>query len=248
MIKFALCDDNDQLLIKLKDMLENIFIKHDFDGKVTFVSRNINELLNYINQNEIDVLFLDIDLNSELNGLEFAKEIRKINKSLYLIFVTGHFEYIISAYECKTFDFIQKPFSIKRLESTVVRLFEDANFNTAKFIKINNSNKLINQDLIDFIQKDHVKIIYKTNTHSVECYGSFNKIEKDLPANFIRCHKSYIVNINNISNIDYKTNTLFFKGSTNNKCYIGPKYKNKFMEVLNNYEFTKESMAMSYYA
>ena len=57
-----------------------------------------------------------------------------------------------------------------------------------------------------------------------------------------------VLNINNISNIDYKTNTIFFKGSTNNKCYIGPKYKNKFMEVLNNYEFTKESMAMSYYA
>ena len=58
--------------------------------------------------------------------------------------------------------------------------------------------------------------------------GSFNKLT--LPKNFIRCHKSFIVNIDNISNISYADNIIYLKnGST---CYIGPKYKNSLLEVI----------------
>ena len=65
-----------------------------------------------------------------------------------------YFEYIISAYECKTFDFIQKPFPHARLEKTILRLFDDLKYESTNFIHINNKNQLINQDLINFIQKD----------------------------------------------------------------------------------------------
>lgn len=232
MINFVLCDDNIQLLSKLKDMLESIFLKYDLDACVSLTTKDITELLNYINTNTVDVLFLDIDLNSKYNGIELAKEIRKKNKFLYLIFVTGHFEYIISAYECKTFDFIQKPFSQSKLEKTILRLFDDLNENTSVFIRPHNRHELINQNLVNYIQKEGMKTIYNMESGVVEVYGSFNNIADDLPDNFIRCHKSYIVNINNISNVDLKKNTIFFR---NSQCFIGPKYKNKFMEVLNSH-------------
>ena len=74
---------------------------------IVFTASNSEDLLNYLNTNTVDVLFLDIDLNSTLNGIEIAKQIRKTNKFTYIIFITAHFEYIVSAYECKTFDFIQ---------------------------------------------------------------------------------------------------------------------------------------------
>ena len=111
MIKFALCDDNSLLLSKLKEMLEIIFFKNNLDANVVFSTNTASKLINFISQNEVDVLFLDIDLNSKSNGIDIAKRIRENNKFMYIIFITGHFEYIISAFECKTFDFIQKPFS-----------------------------------------------------------------------------------------------------------------------------------------
>lgn len=77
MIKFALCDDNPQLVSKLQEMLEKIFLKHDFDASVVFSSCDASSLLSFLNTNDVDVLFLDIDLNSSLNGIQLAKEIRK---------------------------------------------------------------------------------------------------------------------------------------------------------------------------
>ena len=236
MINFVLCDDNIQLMKKLKKMLENIFIKYDFDACVQHTTSNPNELITFIQSNKPEVLFLDIDLNSNYNGVELAKEIRKKNKSIYIIFVTGHFEYIISAYECKTFDFIQKPFTNSKLERTVLRLFEDLQYNTSKFIKLSNRSELINQSLVNYIQKDGMRTIYNMESGTMESYGSFTNISNSLPENFVRCHKSYIVNIDNISSVDFKDNTIYFKHA---KCFIGPKYKNNLMEVLNNYGYIK---------
>lgn len=235
MINFVLCDDNIQILSKLKSTLESIFMQYNLDACVTFTTSKIDDLISFVNSNTVDVLFLDIDLNSSYTGIELAKEIRKKNKFVYIIFITAHFEYIVSAYECKTFDFIQKPFSKSRLESTILRLFDDINANTTKFIRLNNKYKLINQNLVNYIQKEGMKIIYYMNSGSIETYGSFREIISLLPNNFIRCHKSFIANIDNISNIDFKCNTIYFKNSQLVKCYIGPKYKDKFMEVIKKY-------------
>ena len=235
MIKFALCDDNSKLLFKQKEMLESIFLKKDYDAKVVFTCSDPKSLLNYIKNNDINVLFLDIDLNSSSNGIDLAKEIRKNNKSVYIVFVTAHFEYIVSSFECKTFDFIQKPFTHAKLEKTVKRLFDDFNSNTFDFIKLNSNSRIINQQVVNYIQKDGMKTIYNLDSGTNSSYGSFKTLSCELPKNFVRCHKSFIVNINNISNIDLKSSTIFFRDSPGSRCYIGPKYKNNFMEVLNNY-------------
>ncbi len=235
MIKFALCDDNPQLLTKLEEMLEKIFLKNDFDAGVIFSSSNTCKLLDFLNVNTVDVLFLDIDLNSDLNGIQLAKEIRKKNKSIYIIFVTGHFEYIVSAFECKTFDFLQKPFSLSKLESTIIRLYDDINNNYTNFIKLNSKHTLINQNSINYIQKDGMKTIFNVISGEINTYGSFNTISSSLPYNFVRCHKSFIVNTFNISEIDFRNNIIFFKTVQSAHCFIGPKYKNNLMEVLTNY-------------
>lgn len=234
MIKFALCDDNPQLVSKLQEMLEKIFLKHDFDASVVFSSCDASSLLSFLNTNDVDVLFLDIDLNSSLNGIQLAKEIRKKNKSVYIVFATGHFEYIVSAFECKTFDFLQKPFSMSKLENTIVRLYDDINNNSANFIKLNSRNTLINQNSINYIQKNGMKTIFNVVSGEINTYGSFNTICSSLPSNFVRCHKSFIVNTLNISEIDFRNNIIFFKNMQSAHCFIGPKYKNSFMEVLNN--------------
>ena len=234
MINFVLCDDNIMVLSKLKEMLNSIFLKYDFDATVKLATNSTKELIKFVNSNRIDVLFMDIDLNTKENGIEIAKLIRKSNKSLYLIFVTAHFEYIISSFECKTFDFIQKHFTYARLERTILRIFDDIDGFNSRFIDINNSGQIINRDSIDFIEKDGMKAIYKTINESFESYCSFNQIEPTLPQNFVRCHKSFIVNINNIHPVDSKSNIIFFQdGLIANNC-IGPKYKNKFMEVVKN--------------
>ena len=75
-----------------------------------------------------------------------------------------------------------------------------------------------------------MKLIFHTTSRDYDIYSSFNKIKNQLPENFVRCHKSYIVNTGVIKDVDPVSLTVQF--DKNSYCYIGPKYKNQFMEVM----------------
>ena len=245
MLNFALCDDNSIILEKLKKMLEAIFINNNLSAYVGFTTTKSDEILDYVSNNEVDVLLLDIELKSKISGLEVANQIRKTNKSIYFIFTTGHLEYGLVAYKYKTFDYLSKPITLERLEDTILRLFEDISLKPKNYIKIDNKNTIINADSIHYIKKDGMKLIFCTDTRDYEVYSSFNKISKILPENFVRCHKSYIANIHKITDLQTTDNTILFN-NTNSKCFIGPKYKNNFMEVLKNDRNIKYSVDSTY--
>ncbi|MBR2744613.1 MAG: response regulator transcription factor [Clostridia bacterium] len=234
MLNFVLCDDNENVLNKFSKMLDLIFVNNDLDGKVSFVTSNPKEVLEYAKNNQVDVLILDIDLKSEISGIDIANKIRNINKKVYLIFATAHLEYLMLAYKCKTFDYLPKPISLENLESTVLRLFNDINENQSdkQFIKIHNRNTIIRADSICYIEKDNMKLIFKSKDANYSVYSSFNKIQTELPSSFIRCHKSYIVNINNITSIE--DDIIHFDKTNSLTCTIGQVYKKKFLEVMNN--------------
>lgn len=232
MINFVICDDNLNVVKKLSSMLEAIFIKNNFDAQVVFSSNNAQKVLDFVDSNKTDVLVLDINLKSNITGLEIAKKVRKNNKNCYLIFTTGHLEYAMVAYKLKTFDYLAKPITMERLEDTIIRLFEDIDCSSKKYIKIDNKNTLVDENEIQYIKRNGMKLVFHTNYKDYETYTSFNKIQPMLPDNFVRCHKSYIANINKVINVEPVTNTLFF--GNDSYCDIGPKYKKDLMEVMNN--------------
>ena len=244
MVNFVLCDDNFGALDKLSRMLNSIIISNNLKGQITYTTDNPTNLLNFVNNNPTDVLLLDIDLKSSTSGLEIAEQIRKIDKSIYIIFVTGHFEFGMVAYKYKTFDFLQKPLTRERFEETILRLYSDIFGDKVKYLKLDNDKTVIKENTIKFIKKDGMKVIFKTDTRDYETYSSFSKISEMLPYNFVRCHKSYIVNIDKIVDIDLSDNIITF--SKNDKCYIGPKYKERFLEVLNDGYFTNNLVSYEY--
>lgn len=235
MLNFVVCDDNIYILDKISKILESIFIEHNFDANIIFKGTNADEVLQFIknNYNKIDVLILDINLKSEVSGLDIAKNLRNYNKNAYIIFTTGHLEYVMMAYKYKTFDYLPKPITFEKIEETVIRLFNDITNNSNKYLKLVSKNMLINEDDIYYIKKDGMRAIFISPYQTYEIYNSFSKIQNSLPPNFIRCHKSYIVNINKISDIRININKIYFKD--NISCSIGPKYKNNLLEVINNH-------------
>ena len=233
MLKFALCDDNVKILAKLQSMLENIFLKNNFEASVTFSTNTTKEMLNFVNNNKVDVIMLDINLKSNKTGLELAEAIRKINKNSYIIFTTGHLEYAMIAYKFKTFDYLAKPITYERLEETIIRLFEDVNGQPKRYIKIDNKNTIIDASEIQFIKRDGMKLVFHTSSRNYEIYSSFAKIQCTLPENYKRCHKSCIANISQIKDVEPVSGIITFKD--NSTCEIGPKYKSDLMEVLKTY-------------
>ena len=233
MINFVICDDNANILDKLSNTLENIFIQNSFDAQVVLKTDNTNQLLNFVESTKTDVLILDINLKSKKSGLEIAQAVREKNKDIYIIFSTAHLEYAMVAYKVKTFDYIAKPITYDRLEDTIRRLFEDINGQPKKYIKIDSKNTIVDASEILYIKRDGMKIVFRTQNRDYDAYSSFNKIQFNLPNNFVRCHKSYIANINKIKDVEPVTNTITFNDGF--ACEIGPKYKKSLMEVLSVY-------------
>lgn len=230
MLNFILCDDNLNILDRLEKLLDNIFVRNNFDAEISLKTDDYNKVLDYIANNKVDVVLLDINLKSNKTGLQVAEQIRKINKNVYIIFTTGHLEYAMVAYKYKTFDYIAKPISYDRLEETIIRLFEDINSEPKKYIKLDNKNTVVDASEIQYIKRDGMKLVFHTSCRDYDIYSSFNKFQDRLPENFIRCHKSYVANISQIKDVEPVSGTITFKDNT--VCDIGPKYKSEFMEVL----------------
>mgnify|MGYP004581366851 CR=1 FL=1 len=239
MINFIICDDNQIILDKLEKILNDIFSRNGFEAQVALKSTNVDEVLDFVTFNKVDVLILDINLKSRLTGLELAQKVREFNKDCYLIFTTGHLEYAMLAYKFKTFDYLAKPITSERLEDTIVRLFDDMFGQPKKYMKIDNKNTLINEADIQYIKREGMRLVYHTKDMDYFTYGSFNKIQPLLPENFVRCHKSYIVNVNNIKNIN--NSIIHFDKTGEIKCYIGQVYRKKFLEVFKNESYTNSN-------
>lgn len=238
MLNFVICDDNLKIITRITEMLNNIFIKNNYEAQISYTTDNANDILEHVKLNKADVILLDINLKSNKTGLEIAEEIRSYNKDAYIIFLTGHLEYALVAYKYKTFDYLPKPLTQDRLEDTVTRLFNDIYSKPKKYLKIDNKNTIIDEAEINFIHRDGMRLVFNTNSRDYVIYSSFNKIQDSLPENFIRCHKSFIININNISNVEPVENKVFFNNS-DKYCEIGPKFKKELLEVLNNYGIFK---------
>lgn len=237
MLNFVICDDNPAVLSRLEKMLESIFINNDIDAVTGLTASNASDVISYVKSHKVDVLILDINLKSKISGCDIASIVREKNKDVYIIFTTGHLEYALVAYKYKTFDYLPKPVVEEKLEETILRLVDDMKSTPKKFIRLNNNKTIINQDEVNYIKKDGMKLVFCTNTRTYETYSSFNQIKSCLPGNFVRCHKSFIVNVNKISDIDSNKNTILF--SQNESCSIGAKYKNEILEVLKNGISTK---------
>lgn len=92
MIKIGICDDEITIIKAIAKFTESAIISTDFNAEICCMTDNQSVIYEKIKNNEIDILFLDVDFhNGGKNGIDFALELRKINKDFKLIFITRSF-------------------------------------------------------------------------------------------------------------------------------------------------------------
>lgn len=210
MIKIGMCDDDLNSIKTTAKLLEAEIIEQDLDAEITAVSDNQKEIFDQIFLRNIDILFLDIDFKkSGKNGIEFAKDLRKINKDFYLVFLSAHQRYIHVSLITKVFDFLVKPINRETLSELVIRLKDEFTTNNSLFLHLNRWNFVRTDDIL-YIEKSGKKSLVVTREFSYPTTKNLNTLLEELPRNFARCHKSYILNKNKVISIDKKSGLAIF--------------------------------------
>lgn len=187
-----------------RGILENHLQKIDI---VTVVAtcKNAIEAFNVISDNQVDLLFLDINM-PEISGLSFAKS---INKNIKVIFTTAYREYAVDGFNLQAVDYLLKPISFERLLQAVhkylgenISIIEESTSEikqeTNEFIFVRADRKMIKITFseINYIESfsDYIKIQLEDKT--IITRETITSIEAKLPQkDFIRIHRSYIVSL-----------------------------------------------------
>jgi two-component system response regulator AgrA len=223
MYKIAICDDEIDCAKGIAKILESLFVKKSFDAKVTIITDKQDIIYKLIEKKEIDVLILDIIFkNGEKTGIDFANELRKINKDFYLVFLTAHLRYMHLSFVSKTFDFLVKPVNINLIDSFVDRLIDEFSIKNSKFLHLN-KGLVVKIDSIVYIEKIKNKCYVYTLSGTYSSTTTLDKLLNELPDNFVKCYRSYIANKNFISVIDIKKNNIIFENGA--RCPINSHFK-----------------------
>lgn len=157
-------------------------------------------------QNHVyDVVFLDVEL-PEISGLEFVKAFETLPQ---IVLMSNMKHYAVDAFEVEVLDFLPKPIEYSRFLKTLNKLDKSlqGSNNVSKthndiFLKVNGKLQKIDLNEVLFFESmsDYVKIITSSKTYVI--LQTMNKLQDLLPDNFLRCHRSYMVNISKVNAMD----------------------------------------------
>lgn len=193
--------------------------------ELVFSTENPIEALEYIQKNDADLIFLDIQM-PELSGINFMKI---VGDKLKYILTTAYSEYALEGYEHNVIDYLLKPISFDRFQKSALKAQErfptnETSANSYFFVKSSGQQHKINFDEILYVEsiKDYVSI--KTDNQEYIVLDTLKSLEKQLSDRFTRIHKSFIVNVDKIIRINPKTISLLLEI----EIPMGETYKSDF--------------------
>lgn len=222
MLKIYICEDIEVQRDHLQQIIENIVLMEDLDMELGCVSENPHTILDRVKESEeVGIYFLDIALETDMTGLTLAQEIRKYDPRGFIIFVTTHSEmsYMTFIYKLEALDFILKD-NPEELGKRVYECILKANQRYASAnnkvqanysVKINDKVFTVDYDEILFFETSpnvH-KIILHCRNRQMEFLGKIKEIEKEVDGRFYRCHRSFLVNRDNIREIDFQNRVIY---------------------------------------
>jgi len=199
------------------------------------------EALSHINQNEVDLVFLDIQM-PDLSGMELARvlEGNKTGKKPKIIFTTAYNQFAIEGYKVDALDYLLKPFSYEeflKAGSKAYNYFAKVTKEPPEensdyiFLKVEYQFiKILLKDII-FIEgyKDYIKVHLKSRPTPLLSLNSLKNLEDLLPENkFMRVHRSFIISLDEILSITRNTVNMGKVTIT-----VSDNYKEKFLAFLN---------------
>lgn len=196
MIKVAIVEDN-ELEAALLSSYVTAFCAKD---EVCAVSCTVySDAVKFLEQggSAADIVFMDIEMPN-MNGMSAAAEFRRYNPEATLIFATWATKYAVRGYAVDAIGYLVKPIGEKEFSEVfrkALRLYRNRTREQTVMLKTKTGVVRVNADRIQYVEADaHLLHIYADDT-VYNVWSSVSKLLEELPENFVRCHKGYIVNL-----------------------------------------------------
>ena len=212
MIKVFICEDMDVERSSLRKIIENVILIEEYDMKIEIETANPHEILEYMNESDdiktTGLYFLDVELGSDISGIELASKIREYDPIGFIVIVTSHSETMPLVFKLKVepLDFINKSdfLNIRDSIESCVRLAHERYVEKSKerhrafSFKHDGRIRVVRLNEIISIETSTNRNIHKlslsTTNGNYEFRGYLKDITPRLNESFIRLHQSYVIN------------------------------------------------------
>ena len=205
-MRIAICDDEKNI----HELIGDKVIKQYPEAEIVFFSSG-EELL--LSDMQIELLFLDIQMSGR-NGMEIARELRKKDKNVILIFVTAVEEYVFQAFDVGAFHYIVKPINEAKFTDVLRKAVDeldskrkDVNETEERYLIINSGGAHIKVILEDIVYAEifNRKIVIHKLNDTIEYYGKMSDLESLAGDSFFRPHRAYLINFKYVEKYDAST-------------------------------------------
>lgn len=202
----AVCDDNLSFAQLLKARIGRLIAycaPEELDISLAPAFSCACEVLEYLKENELDILFLDIDMPS-MSGFELAKILRDVYPDTTIIFVSAYEEFVYTSFEFCPFSFLRKGHLDKELEVTLKRVIEKYTLSNELllFSTTEGDVALRVKDILFFEGQKNYFYIKALHDKEYRVRGTMKLLENRTQGlDFFRIHSAYLVNLEHIEKI-----------------------------------------------
>lgn len=207
MIDIGICDDNVNTCSEIEHLLSVYCSSHSIKSNIDIWFSG-DSLYDYLKAgNTLDILFLDIELIGK-NGIDVAQNIRTLlcDNEMIIIYISSKSSYAIDLFKTQPLDFLIKPITPTLVEDVMSRsilLFERSNSKFEYHTK-GLHQKIFYKDIIYFNSQNKKIVIVTKNKDNHEFNAKLKDIASVVPHNFIPIHKSYLINLDYVSECAYE--------------------------------------------
>lgn len=205
MLRIGICDDEKQGREELYLILEQILHRKENDLYIEEFASG-EETLSYMleeHTGELDLLFLDIEM-SGMGGMETARRLRRQDKKVILVFVTGYQDYVFDGYQMDALDYVMKPVKAARLRAVLQRALGKLHQQDAEMYVIQNTEGIyrIPREQILYFYSERRKVTAVTAAREYAFYGKLDEVEQNLGNGFVRIHQRYLVRAKAVDRVE----------------------------------------------
>ena len=151
-----------------------------------------------------DLVLMDVEMPGQ-NGIETARQLRRVNEPATIIFITNYIQYALEGYEVQAFRYLLKPIDAAQFEQVVGTALDEIHHRQTAYLQLKGRSEIIRLaiDELIYAETERGHLLLHTPAKVLECYSTMEKLEQELKQEaFFRCHSSFLVALEAVRQIE----------------------------------------------